>query len=424
MKRLINVFLILLIFTLAACVQRGGEFTELPPDAEAEGETVEEEATATPIPPPPASRVVAADGSLVAVQPELQLSFETNGRLITLEVQAGDTVQAGDLIATLDDTTLQESVTSAQLQVAQSENSLAQAQLSLDNLLDFEADETAVSLAEANLAAAQAALAQAQENANVSGSNLTSANVQILQAQRRVEDAQEAYDTAHDPGRDWELNDPFRSDALKAEREGTARALTEAQEGLSVAYAQYSISAAGIDNETAIANAEASVINAQQALEQAVNGPKQSEIDQAELQVEQAALGLEQNIFALQQAQSNLDRAQLFAPTDGTVLSVDVVVGTAVNATSPILTMQNTAALEFHTSNLSERDLGQIAVGQAAEVTFKAYGLEPFSGTVTRVAAKSGGTVGDAATFTVMIALDSTEFDLRPGMTGRVEISN
>lgn len=426
MKRTSLILYLFLVFGWIGCVQRSERSvpeSRTEPLVEEVETTTESATTPTPV-PQPASRVVSAEGQLVAVQPALTLSFETNGRLLTVDVSAGDVVQPGDVIATLDDAELQEAVTNAELQVAQAENSLAQAQLSLDNLRNFEPDDTAVALAEANLAAAENALAQAQEQAAVSGANLTSANVQILQAQRRVEDAQEAYDTAHDPGRDWELNDPFRADALKAERESTTRFLTEAQEALSVAYAQYNISAAGLDPETAVANAKAALISAQQALEQALNGPKESEIAAAELQVEQAALGLEQSQFTLQQAKDALERATLLAPSGGTVLSVDVVVGTAVGPSTPITQIQNVEQLEFHTNNLSERDLGQIKVGQPAEVTLKAYGLETFSGRVSRIAAVSSGTVGDSATFTVVIELDETGVDLRPGMTGRVEILN
>ena len=38
-------------------------------------------------------------------------------------------------------------------------------------------------------------------------------------------------------------------------------------------------------------------------------------------------------------------------------------------------------------------------------------------------AVEAAGLVGDAATFPVIIALDATDLDLRPGMTGRAEIS-
>ena len=59
------------------------------------------------------------------------------------------------------------------------------------------------------------------------------------------------------------------------------------------------------------------------------------------------------------------------------------------------------------------------------EITLKTYPAQPIQGVVSRIAPQAGDTVGDAAVFTVMIDLTETaELDLRPGMTGRAEITN
>ena len=110
------------------------------------------------------------------------------------------------------------------------------------------------------------------------------------------------------------------------------------------------------------------------------------------------------------------------APIDGTVLAVNVAPGAIVGAGTVVVTLLDTAQLQFQTSNLSERDLAQVSGGQEALVTLKSFPSEPIVGTVLRVVPKASGTVGDAATFTAVILLDSTELELLPGMTGRVEI--
>lgn len=424
MKQTILLFL-MTTFLLIGCA--GGEAAQAqqettPSEANTE-EPVASESQADPITSIP-SRVVQADGQLVAIMPAVNLSFETNGRLLTLNVQAGDEIQAGDLIATLEDTALQDAVTSAQLQVATSENNLAQAQLSLDNLLNWTPDETAVALAEANLIAAQTALTNTQSQINSAGSNLTSANVGINQAQRQLEDARKAYNTAHDPGRDWELGDPWHADALKAEREGTARAVLNAEEALSVARSQWSVTASALIGDSALTSAEASVVSAQQALEQALKGPKESEIAGAILQVENAQIALDQSLFALQQAENGLTKTQLVAPFSGTIITTDLMLDALVSTGQTVVTLLDVSQLEFHTSNLSERDLAQIYSGQVAQVSFKTYSDLPFTGNVVRIVPQSSGIVGNDATFTVVIQLDPTDKTLFPGMTGRVEISN
>ena len=413
-----TVFLLFFVLLLiAGCDQSGDDGT---PSA-----LVANDGSATTTPRPTEAVVsgttVLADGLLVSISPPLVLSFNTSGRLLELHVRAGDRVSEGELIATLDDKALQEQIANAELSVTQAENSLAQAQLSLDNLLDWEPDELAIAAAEANVAVAEANVEDAQVQDASAGNSITSAQVQLAQAERALVDAQEAYNTAWDPARDWELNDPFRSQLLEAEREGTTRAVQQAEEALAVARANYNLTAAGINNDSAL-SAEASLISAQQALEQAQTGPKASEISAAELQVAQAELSLQQAEMTLVQAQQSLADAQLLAPWSGTVLSVDVAQGALVSGGTPIMTLIDTDNIEFHTSNLSERDLAQIEPGQPVEITLKSYPNEPIEGVVRRIAPQAGEPLGDAATFTVVISLNGTDLDLLIGMTGRAEI--
>lgn len=411
-----------LLLLLASC----GRADRLADRFEAEQATPAADATAaTPQSTalPPAGTTVLADGQLVAARPILSLSFRTSGQLAALAVEPGDAVEAGALIATLDDASLQDSVTSAQLQVASAENNLAQAELSLNQLLAWAPDETSVALAEANLASAEAALERAEAQDAVAGNNLTSARVNLSQTERGLANAQEAYDTAHDPARDWELNDPFRSQRLEAERDATTRNLQQAREALEVARAQYSLAAAGINDDTAL-SAAGSVLSARQALEQAQRGPTEDEIAAARLRMEQAAINLEQSEFSLQQAEEALANAQLHAPWQATVLTVEVAEGATIGAGTPVVTLLDTESLQFHTSNLTERDLAVINTGQPAVVTLKSYPNEALAATVARVAPRATGNLGDAAIFTVILELEATALPLRPGMTGRVEIIN
>jgi ABC-type lipoprotein release transport system permease subunit len=49
-------------------------------------------------------------------------------------------------------------------------------------------------------------------------------------------------------------------------------------------------------------------------------------------------------------------------------------------------------------------------------------GDDPIEATVARIGLQAGTAVGDAATFPVILILEETDLDVRPGMTGRVEI--
>lgn len=381
-------------------------------------------AAATPLPTrlPLPGVTILAEGQLVAVNPILPLAFQTSGRLLQIAVQPGDAVTAGALIATLEDEALQEAVINAQLQLAQAENSLAQAQASLDELRNWQPDELAIAVAEANLAAAEASYQAAQSQDAAAGNSLTSARVAVEQAQQGLADAQEAYDTAWDPARDWELNDPFRSARLEAEREAAVRRLEGAQQNLEVARAQYNLALAGLQDDNAL-RAQTSVVTAQQSLAQAQRGPTAAEIHAAQLRVEQAELARDQSELALAQAQKAVTQAQLLAPWAGTILSVEAAVGAIVGAGSPVVTLLDTHHLQFQTTNVSERDLAQIQPGQPVEIVLKTYPDQPIAGRVARIAPQASGAVGDAAVFAVIIDLDATDLTLRPGMTGRAKIT-
>lgn len=432
-------FLTILLMILTAC-NNDGPGNSTGPALSPEEETG---ATVEPLPTRPVREgtSILADGQLVTTHPAASLSFSANGHVLQIHVQAGDQVQEGDLIATLDDLTLRENVANAELQVAQSQNSVAQSQLALDDLAQWEADVEAIAAAEANLAAAQTALENAQVQDASSGSSLTSARIGVDQAERSLADAQKAYDTAFDPGREWEYHiteasclpgqggvvpctGPSFHIQMKAEREGAARSLEYAQENLEIARAQYNLASAGLNNDTAVA-AEANVASAQQTLDQAQSGPKASEIDAARLRLEQAELSLQQSETSLQQAQNQLSNARLLAPWQGTILTVEVSPGAAAGSGVPIVTLLNTEELQFQTSNLSERDLAQVEPGLPADITLKAFSDQTMTGRVTRIAAQADNMVGDAAVFAVFIDLvDDLGLNLRPGMTGRVEIRN
>lgn len=448
-KRFVLIYLLLIALLLVGCADgEGGDVGDVgePPVAEGEAadgddtasEAEEEAPTPAPTRPPIRGTTIVADGQLVAVHPKVDLSFVVNGRLLTLNVSPGDLVSEGDVIAQLDDKTLQQTITEAMLAVTQSENDLAQAQLSLDNLVDWEPDAAAVALAEANLTTAQAELEDAQALDASAGNSLTSARIRLDQAQRGVADAQKAYDTAFDPGREWEVhyNEPTClqgqgngipctgetfSKLMEYERDGATRGLQGAKESLTIAQADYNLAVASLDDNKALA-AEASIANAEQALTSATTGPKVSEITAARLTLEKSELALEQAHFNLTKAQNALADTQLVAPVAGTVLAVNVAQGALINAGTPIVTLQNTAVLQFQTTNLSERDLAQVTPDQAVAITLKTFPSEVLSGSVTRIVPEASGTVGDAATFTAVIDLGETELTLLPGMTGRAEI--
>lgn len=86
-----------------------------------------------------------------------------------------------------------------------------------------------------------------------------------------------------------------------------------------------------------------------------------------------------------------------------------------------MLDLGNLGRLQAETIDLSERDVGRVAVGNPATVYVKALSTA-IKGWVARIAPKSAKVGGDVV-YTVVIELDEQPADLRWGMSVDVEIA-
>lgn len=338
---------------------------------------------------------VEAGGSLAPAR-ELGVAFASGGKVTEVLVEVGDAVKAGDVLARLDDTDARQAVTDAELQVRQAEINLALAEV-----------EARAGLAQANLAAAQAAYTQTLSNDAHSGDQLTSARINLKQAQEALADAQAAYDTAWDEAREWETYvQPYKT-KIENERDSATRNLEKAKDNLAVAQANYNLAVIGID-KTAIQNAEIKVLNAQISL------------DKQPIQLEQLQLSLEQARFKLATAQRNLEETVLVAPMDGVVTALNIQAGewVAGNQAAVMLSDLTTLVVDI---GLDESDVAHVAVGQTALVTLDAFSDAELSGVITAIAPKANPQAG-VVLYPVTITLDPTTVPIRAGMTADVEI--
>ena len=357
-------------------------------------------------------------GSVIAAT-EVELSFTTPGLLEELLVQVGQKVQQGDVLARINDTDAQKAVANAELQLAQAAMqtdatttatgvsyddisveqarlTLEDAQNTLDELLNWEPDEDEISLLQAKLEAAQASYNAAQGQEAATGTNIAIKNISVEQAQRDLEDAQTAVDTAYDPGRDWELGDPRRADALEAERERADAALLRAQENLQIAQLNYNAAVSSTNSSSSV-GAESNLLSAEQALAAAQTGPTDDEIAVAETAVRKAELALQQTLLnqeahglslaqaelTLVAAQADLAGTELVAPLDGTIMSLNYLVGEQVG-TGAFLTLADLSQPMVEIF-LDETDLDKVGVGYEVEVVFDALPDDTFNGTVVQI---------------------------------------
>lgn len=128
----------------------------------------------------------------------------------------------------------------------------------------------------------------------------------------------------------------------------------------------------------------------------------------------------DQSKAVLDSAKANLSQSILTAPFNGTVASVSVKTGELVQANQVVLTLAELDNLQIVTTDLSERDIVQIKVGQLATIYVEALDLT-LTGKVIRISPIAESSGGDVV-YPVTIELDKQPEGLLWGMTAEVEI--
>jgi HlyD family secretion protein len=332
---------------------------------------------------------VSSSGSLRAAKSST-LSFGATGTVISVTVSTGQTVKAGDVLASLDDTSLAAQVTNAEM-------ALKVAELKLE---DLKAPPTDVEIqaAKAAVDSAQAAYAAAAAKAGTVGDQLDLAKQTLDKAAKTVQDAQAAYDAVS-----WRPN-------IGAMPQSAA--LQAATVAFETAKVSYRITVAGIQ-ETPLTSAASAVGQAQDALTKLLAGASELDLASAELSVDQAKT-------SLASAEANLENASIVAPFDGTVTSVSASVGDSVGAGTAVIGIADLAHLQIAAS-FAEVDIVKVKAGQAVNVSLDALSGVALTGKVSDVALVGTVTQG-VVNYTVTIALDPTKAAARPGMSASLTI--
>jgi hypothetical protein len=103
------------------------------------------------------------------------------------------------------------------------------------------------------------------------------------------------------------------------------------------------------------------------------------------------------------------------------VTALEIGPGETVLPGQVVLVLADLSHLRVKTTDLSERDVASVAVGQAANVSVEALGTQ-IAGRVVRIASEAT-TVGGDVVYQVVIALDEQPANLRWGMSVEVEIA-
>jgi HlyD family secretion protein len=152
-------------------------------------------------------------------------------------------------------------------------------------------------------------------------------------------------------------------------------------------------------------------------------GPRKEEIRAAEMRVQQVKA-------TLQATQVRLEDAVLYAPVDGVILKKYSEPGETVAAGTPVLKLGDIAN-PWIKVYVKEDRIGQVKLGQRAEVTTDSFPRKTYEGSVIYISSEAEFTPKNVQTqeervklvFGVKVKVTNVNDELKPGMPADVRIS-
>lgn len=323
------------------------------------------------------------------------LSWQASGKVGEVKVKNGDKVNAGDVLASLDSSSLPVDIITAQSDLVsdtvtlqdlqQSKTPKAQAQVDLlaaqkaytdtlttqQNLLNWTSQPAyseawqAVSLAQTNLDRARANF-NAIPGSRKSNTDKARATFELRRASRGLQMAQKKLDL---------LGVPTQAELDKAAA-NTALALAQVQD-------------------------------AQRSLDQVANGPSAKDLAAAQARVASD--------------QVTINSAKITAPFSGVVTRVDSHPGDLVSPGTVAFQIDDTSVMDVDLQ-VSEVDVNKVKVGQAVSLIFDAIQDKQYNGKVTQVSTV-GVTTSGAVFYAATVQITNPDASIKPGMTAAATIT-
>lgn len=393
----------------------------------------------------------------VMTENSVNMSFEEAGQITQVNVKEGDTVSAGEILASLDTSSLMAGLEQASATLAAAEANLnaltagtRPQQLQIDQS-DVTSAESSVNSATASLGAAAGSAYTAADDAihNQTDnlfSNIQSTNPSFLvplsnsQTVINIVNARIALGgvlntwyasvtaTSSDPltaanlasGNLQQVQSYLDTLALAVNGATpnsimTASQLAGYKANIVVARTEVTAAISGLTTaQNALASAQAALTVAQNNLALAQAGSTSQQIEAQQAAVLQAQAGVAS-------AQLAVNHAELVAPFAGTVQNLTAMVGQVVSPGVPVLSVVSSGGLKVE-AYASETDVGKIAVGDTASVTLDAYGTgTSFPATVATID-NSETQVNGSPAYMVTLYFTNPDSRIKDGMTGNVHI--
>jgi HlyD family secretion protein len=388
------------------------------------------------------SATVNTAGNIQSHQ-SVDLTFGQSGTVKKIAVKVGDRVKAGDVLAELEPADLNLQLRSAQVNLKNAQDQLAKtknpnteqdvanaraqlesAQAAYDKVVAG-ASQAKLTSAQAQVASAQAAYDAAVKSAGTSDSSLVSVANTFEKARIALEKAQGDYDKVSwrgDVGATSQASSlqsaTIDYNSAKANYDAlAATAKTDTNSKIASAAASLRSAQANLDelkNQVTAADqasAQAALTQAKNNLVDLLAGPDANSLDIAQNGVETAQIAVDQIKLKLQQA-------QVVAPFDGIVTTINSKIGQSASGTA--ISMADLDHLDIIV-NMAEVDVNKVKLGQPAEITLDAVTDLTLAGAVSQIA-PAGVQSSGVVNYPVTVALTKTLDSVKTGMTANVNI--
>ncbi len=352
------------------------------------------------------SSTVTASGEIRPIQ-YINLTSEVAGRIQEIYVKEGDPVNKGQQLVKLDPTQLQTNqdaqlaayqsaqneIQVSRSQVTAAQNQYAQAQQSLI------ATEASVDTARQQVASAQQQVAQAQERLNTSRQGVVSAQTDIDRAQVELNAA----------NRELKRSTELLENGVisKLEFDNAKDRLENAQVALRTAQANLETRKLAVnESQAAVKQAQLGVNEAQSRVKESISRANQQRVSVRDAQRGITTAGLSarssedrarQQAAFLRGQTDQKDKTLQLAPLNGIVAEIPSKVGTFATAnfsSTPLMTIADMTQVNVEVK-VDETEIDKVSEGQVVKVKVDAFNGKEIDGTVTQ---KTPLAVGKSAT--------------------------
>jgi len=345
---------------------------------------------------------------------EVDISFKTAGRLVTLAVEEGDQVKKGALIARLDQEELLQRRESAAASLDSTRSRLLQSGTAIE--YQRQQAEAQLSRSRAELDQAKAVLQELEIGSR--RQEIESAKAALARAKAEQQRAQADWERAQSLYKDKDIS-TARYDEAKAQFESAQAQLQQATEHFDLV--QEGPRKEDIDGAKAqVERAKANVRLAEAA-----------RLELKRLQEEQLARKADtrQATAQLDVQETLLKNAEVTAPMDGVVLVKSAEPGEVLAAGTTVVTLGNLAK-PWLRAYINEQDLGRVKLGTAVKVTTDSFPGKTYSGRVSFIASDAEFTPKQIQTqeervklvYRIKIDVDNPAGELKSNMPADAEI--